>query len=267
VRTFPLVVKNLENSLEKSGSSSESGFTLLEILMSVGILASISVFAITSLSNQLEMRNRLAIINESQHGLHTAMSRIFDDVRHAYVLTKKDLVISGMSQNPVKPRLAGKAEAIWFSTHAIRSFARNSPQSNIGFVRYTVVTDPADSSKKQLLRALDQDFKESIERENVGNTQILVRDLKEFKVTYWNGQDFTPEWDTDSSDTSGRLPKMVKIAMSAFEPLPEDVQQKQDLDPNKNKERKVLSLETIVYLLFSAGQKDVKDPPKEYKWQ
>jgi general secretion pathway protein J len=263
-------VKLLLLVLEKChiSGSNEDGFTLLEIILAVGILSSISVFAITALSNQMEIRNQLSTVNEAQHAVHNAMSKVFDDMRHAYVLSKRDLVISGMGGSPTKPRLVGKPDLVWFSTHAIRSFAANAPESNIGFVRYAVVADPKDSSKKQLIRTLDQQFKESIERENVGVSQILMRDVKDFKITFWNGQDFTPEWDTDSSDAGGKLPKMAKISMATFFPQSEGDIQKQELDPNaQGKERKSLALETIVYLLYSAGQKDVKEASKEYRWQ
>jgi hypothetical protein len=134
-------------------------------------------------------------------------------------------------------------------------------------VRYSLRDDPKESGKKQLMRAVDQTFKESIERNGVGVDQVLIGDVREFKLGFWNGQDFTPEWDTNSSETGGKLPKMVKVKIAAAMPFSDEEKQKQEVDPNRSKEPQILTLETIVYLLYSSGQADVKDPAKEYRWQ
>ena len=257
-----------KHALQKPSSrSAEAGFTLLEIMLSMGILASMSVFAITAISNQLEIRNKLAGTNESQHGLNSAMSHVFEDVRHAYVLSKADSVAANVSSRPVKPGFVGKNETLYFSAQNFNSLAANSPESNLAMVRYYIREDAKDPSKKMLVRVVDTTFKESIERAGVGDEQVLLRDLKDFKVTYWNGQDWAQEWDTNSGDTSGKMPKMVKIKITVNSPLTEDQKQKRELDPNATKEVPTISLESIAYLLYSAGQKDVKEPSKEFKWQ
>lgn len=246
----------------------EDGFTLIELLLSLGILASISIFAITTLSGQVDMRNRLETLNSSQHALNVAMDKIFNDMRHAYVLSKQDAVIGNMSGRAVKPALVFRSAVtgVYFSTQNYRSFIANSPQSNLAFVRYFERQDPKDSSKKQFVRMLDTDMKESIERDGVGQEQLLLTDLSEFKITFWNGADFTSEWDTSSGESNGKLPKMAKIKIGMNMPVSDAEKQRQELNPNAARETQTISLESIVYLLYSVGQTDVKEPSKEYKW-
>ena len=250
----------------QSTLKNQQGFSLLEVVLAVGILASISVFAITALSNQLEIRNRLSYVNEQSHSVHTAMSRIFQDIRHAHVYSKKDQVLSGTSSGPAKGRLSGKSDMIWFSTHSLRSLMADTPQSDVGFVKFVVSDDKNDSSRKQLVRVVDYDMNDSIERGSVGLQQVLVPDINEFSLLYWNGVDFTQEWDSDSSETSGKLPKMIKVKIAANMPLSDSDKQKRELNPNANAEKNVLALETIVYLMYSAGVADVKEPAKEFRW-
>lgn len=249
-------------------AAAQRGFTLLEVLLATGILASISVFAITSISNQMTIRNKLAGINESQHALNAGMTRVFDDVRHAYVLSKSDSVAANVSARPVRPVLYGKGGNLYFSAQNFNSLIAASPQSNIAMVRYYEREDPKDSARKQLVRVVDTDLRESIERAGVGTEQIVVHDLKQWSVLFWNGQDWTPEWDTNSADSSGKLPKMAKISIVANMPLSDEEKQRRELDPAAaQSERPSLKLEAIAYLMFSAGQPDVKEPSKEYKWQ
>ena len=37
----------------------QAGFTLIEIVIAIGILASLSLYAVTALTNQIETRNKL----------------------------------------------------------------------------------------------------------------------------------------------------------------------------------------------------------------
>jgi prepilin-type N-terminal cleavage/methylation domain-containing protein len=241
------------------------GFTLIELLLSLGILSTISVFAISMLSRQFEMRNKLTVLNEAQHQLHVAMERIFSDLRHANILTKQNLLFSGLSGRAVRPMLVGKANTVFFSSYNHRSYVADSPESNLEFVKYFERPSPTESNKKQLVRAFDVEMKESIEREGVGSEQVLIADLSEFKLSYWNGVDFTPEWDTTNGESAGKIPKMVKIRLAMPVLLTESEKQLSELAPTKNAENNVL--ESTVYLLYSAGQAQMREPSKEHRWQ
>lgn len=245
-------------------SGNQKGFTLFEILISVGILASISLFAINSISTQLENRTRLTQLNENQHGAHVAMGRIAQDLTHAFIINRKDVAEAGEAARAVKPFLTHTSQegGLKFMTQGFDSLLANSGESNIAVVKYMLRQDPKDSSKQQLVRVVDTQLKESIDRSGVGVEQVLLSDTKEFRVTYWNGIDFIEGWDTTSGDKANRLPKMARIFLEVFVPLKEG-----EAPPSDKSARKTLALETIVYLLFAYGQNDVQTPLKEYKWK
>ena len=60
---------------------------------------------------------------------------------------------------------------------------------------------------------------------------------------------------------------MVKIKISAFNPLTDAEKQMKELNPTSLREASTISLESISYLLYSAGQANLKEPSKEYRWQ
>jgi prepilin-type N-terminal cleavage/methylation domain-containing protein len=243
------------------------GFTLLEILLSVGILASISVFAITSLSNQIEIRNELGIVNEQQHAIHAGMARIYEDTANAFLLSRTDKIKSGNADKVLGKKFFSKSETTYFTIQNYFSMSAGEPSSNFAQVKYFEKQDEKDPSKKQLIRAFDTNFKENIEQSSVGTPQVLISELKEFKLTFWNGLDFVPEWDSDSSENNGRLPKMVKIKLSAYIGETETKKQLKELLPGSaDAEKKFIQLESIAYIDSTTGVPDVKDPKKEFSW-
>jgi prepilin-type N-terminal cleavage/methylation domain-containing protein len=255
-----------------SRSESESGFTLIEILFAMGILASISVFAIQMISNQMEIRNDISILGDTQHGVHAAMSHLFDDIRHAYIIPKNlagDANAGGRSYTPFFTRkVLGSENFLAFTTQNYRSFVRDSHQSNIAVVRYFIRKDPKDPTKDQLVRRVDTDMAERIDLDGVGIDSVLLKELKEFKVHLWDGEGFQREdWDSTTGTERGTLPKMAKLFISVYLPLSEAAAQKQALEPGRDRERKSISLESIVYLRYTLDQKDPKTPVKDYSWK
>jgi prepilin-type N-terminal cleavage/methylation domain-containing protein len=250
-----------------SNRNSQSGFTLIEIIISVGIIASLSIYAVSAMSNQIETRNRLQQSNEATHSAHSAMMRLTEDLRHAYMIGRPMFVMT-------------EAPRLLFMSQSHQSLIANRPEANIAYVQYLVCPDssaPAkvcksqsdsNSPKKQLVRVTDPSVKKTSDDAMLdGVAQVLVNDLKEFKVTAWNGQEFIKDWNTERSDFGRKLPKMVKVDLSVF--MPEDMARKQFRDENSSAdltERPAMSLSTTVYLLYTNGQPDLKEPKKDLGW-
>jgi hypothetical protein len=61
---------------------------------------------------------------------------------------------------------------------------------------------------------------------------------------------------------------MTRIVLSAFTPELESEKQLRELTPGSaERARDKIQLETIVYLLKSADQTQLKEPSGEYKWR
>lgn len=260
---------------------SQSGFTLLEIIIAIGILASLSLYAVNALSNQIETRNKLQQSNEAIHAAHAAMMRLTDDLRHAYLVVGADEQ-SARSNSDIVGRpmfVMNNVPRLLLMTQSHQSLLANRAESNLAYAQYIVCPDSSapsdvckqsDSSRstKQLVRIVDPTIKKIADDSIVsGVSQVLVNDLKEIKFYAWNGQDFLPEWNTERSDYGRRLPKMAKVELTIF--IPEDPLTKQLREENESsvtKERPTLTLSTIVYLMYSAGQADLKEAKAEPGW-
>jgi type II secretion system protein J len=245
----------------------DSGFTLLEILLAIGILTTISAYTISTLSTQIEHRNRLQVRNAAYHSLHVAMARIYDDLRHVYISSTQG------TSNALKQAFVWRpgGKLTYFTTQNFNSFQADTPQSNLSQVRYSIRDDAKESTRKQLWRTVDTNLTNSIEYDDVGMPQLLVDDLALFKVSFWDGMDWSnaDDWDTTSSTYKDKLPKMAKIRLEAYQPDTEIEKQNKIARgvSDNDAEREKIVLETIVYLLKSDGQQQLKEPGQEYPWR
>jgi hypothetical protein len=195
------------------------------------------------------------------------MTRIYDDIRHAYLPTKKDAVFANVSRRKVKPGLFQKGDSLTFSFQGFVSMAKDSGQSNIAMVRYHQRKAPDNGQITQLLRTVDTNMEQNIEVSDVGSTLVLVPDLKSLKVTWWNGEDFREEWDTEQSDTRATLPKMARIELSIYRSLTEEDKAKLASGELKPEERTVITVESIVYLMYSRSFDQIKTKSNDYTWR
>ncbi len=244
--------------------NNKAGFTLLEIILALSILATIGIITINILSGQIATRQKLADLNTEQHTLDATLNHITQDLQGAYLPDQKIISSLNLPNRPIVPRFYLKNENLIFFTQAFKSFLRDSNQGNQAFIRYTIKPDNDNSRKKQLIRAVDTDLIVSIEQTDVGIAEILIDDLESFKVEFWDGNKFRPEWDSSSGDTQNKMPKMVKIHLSLY-----SIEKPEQLQPeNQIAKRKNFSLDTIVFLSNTQGQKEATAPTwSNYKWE
>lgn len=247
--------------------ANEFGFTLLEIILAISILATIGVLTINILSSQIDTRQKVTDQNSAQHSINMAMQRLYEDLQSAYISDPSNSVVLNLSNRQVVPQFYFRNGNLVFSTQSYKSYIANSNQSNIAFVRYYIQPDPKDSKISQLIRVVDTDMAESIERKDVGLSEVLVSDLKDFSVSFWNGNEYRREWDSTANDTQSKLPKLVKIHLESYFPESDSEKQLKDISDSNQQKRKFIALDTIVYIMSTIGQKDVITPSGDYKWQ
>ncbi|MES2614216.1 MAG: type II secretion system protein GspJ [Bdellovibrionota bacterium] len=240
----------------------QKGFTLLEIILALSILSTIGIITINILSDQIATRQKLGDLNTDAHSLDAALNRISKDLQGAYLPDSKNTSLN-LSYRPVAPQFYLKQENLIFFTFAFQSYISGSNQSNQAFVRYYTDTNPNDSSKRILYRVVDTDLVDSIEGNDIGLSQILLDDVESFHVEFWDGNKYVTDWDTQANDTQNKLPKLVKVHLSAY-----SVENKGQAQlNNKDWKKKINTLDSIVYLINAQGQQEANKPTwAEYKW-
>jgi type II secretion system protein J len=189
------------------------GFTLLEVLVSVAILAIIMAAVYSAYTSNVE-----AIQIARENGQVQQMARIVLDQM------SKDLE-SAISELPVPSEnvqlgLIGKTEEgdgrrldrIDFTTLTHLALNDQDPSTDLCEVGYRVVQDTEQQDILVLMRrdegSPDQDFTEG------GNIQEMARNVLEFKITYQNSRgEELDSWNSEESDAASRLPVLIKVRL------------------------------------------------------
>jgi general secretion pathway protein J len=244
-------------------SQKQLGFSLLEIILALSILGTIGIMTINILSDQIATRQKLSELNTDQHSLNAALNRISQDLQSAYISNPQYNSSLNLANRTNIPKFVSNDNKLSFFTMSFLSILNGSNQSNQAFVKYFTQIDPNDINKKQLIRTVDTDFVDDIDQDNVGSTQVLLDNISEFTVSFWNGSDYQNNWDSKSSDTMNKLPKLVKIHLATFAS-----ERRSQIQTKQNTEKTIYSLDTIVFLNNTQEQKEVQTPSwSDFKWQ
>lgn len=233
------VIKNLK---------SQSGFTLIEIVLSIALLTTIIMITTNLLSSELKLRQNII----SRYPFDRIIARISEDISGAFTIledpTNKQINFVYSNANN---------GSLLFSVVNYLSLIADTKESNIARIGYIIENN---EDKKQLVRIVDtkMDDWKYIPQSGVGTRSVLVDNIKELTFSFWKNEKFVDEWDSTSNE-AGKMPKMVKINLTLY--LPNNGQ-KPATQSNE------LALEEIVYVRNANYKPSADDlEPEDYSWQ
>ncbi len=186
------------------------GFTLIEVLISVGMLGLIGALLMTSFNSSLDMRDRVEGQSDRYHEVSQAMGRMVREISMAYV----SLNISP-SYPVVETKFRGLRSELAFSAFGHVIYQENARESDQRELAYFIGKDDK-TGKPALMRKervnLGRKFGEN------GKTQVLCRDVTELKFEYWNDsrKSWDTEWRIETLPTQDHLPSRVRITFKAI---------------------------------------------------
>lgn len=197
-----------------------AGFTLVEVVVAVSILALIGTVTFITLSNSLKTRDVLEAEDRVNQSARIAMSRIRRDFSLAY-LTKNTAAV-----NSYRTIFVGQddntADVAWFAALSHQRRVRDSRESDQTEITYWTVDDPDADRALVLLRReaprIDQ------EPEKDGSIAPVAYGVRAFDLQYLDHQtaEWKKEWDTTGSETPNRLPRAVRVTLTMIAPDPDD---------------------------------------------
>lgn len=193
------------------------GFTLIEMMVSLAILASIGAVLYRSMSTSFSAKAWVSEVNDRYHEGRQVMNRITRELRMAFLLF--EVPEQMREENPaVLTRFQGEEDTIHFATTAhlrLQANARESDQAEIGYFLKRSDRD-SDYRGKTLFRRESRRVDDRFDKG--GTIWPVVDGVKEFKLEYWDetkaiGDDaWQSSWDTESDDND-LLPSRVRITL------------------------------------------------------
>ncbi len=205
------------------------GMTMIEVMISVALLAAVMAFAWSSFSTASRNTERMQDINERLHGVEQAVNRIVRDMSTAF------MTVHGIDESQTEERyktgFLGTNDRVDFTSMGyVRMFRdeKVGDQSEISYFLKEMRNDEGEY-EQYLVRREQAPINDEFEK---GGTIIPLLDhVRTFKLQYWDdskadrtvGDDgWIDEWDTETTEFEKRLPSRVKIEIEIDDPLGSD---------------------------------------------
>lgn len=205
--------------------ANSSGFTLIEIIIAISILAAMTMTMTEVTSGIMTSRERAKLRAESSHGLSIAATKLMDDLRQAFQAMPKFQNMGGYYLSGFK----GDSASMNFSTMSNIHFVKNNKDTDQIVVGYSLVS--GQGGDFNLVRRQTDYLGDDIEVG--GRSFVLLENVKEFRLEYYDAgkESWVADWDTSSISAAGKLPQIVKITMVVYgESVTEDEGDRKEYD-------------------------------------
>lgn len=203
-------------------TNKNSAFTLIEVIMSVGILVVLSIAASNLMRNSFDIRFSLSESAGATQRANTALIRLSDDLQHLFFISEDDT--ERMTNNRVGKTFFKvdkfQSDRLYFTTMSYRPLLKNAKESEVVFVKYEVKEDPTNPGVSNLYRGHSAIIPDDVDDEIP--MQILAKNIKAVTVQLWDGERWLDDrWDSTQGDKVNKLPHMIQISLEAWVGEPE----------------------------------------------
>lgn len=197
--------------------ASQRGMTLLEILVSMAILALVSTLIYGAFDGMNRSRNGIARIDERYHQGRQAISRMSRELQAAFLsFHQPQLQTAALRQTLFLGTDSGSSDRVDFTSFSHKRLQRNVHESDQNEVSYFMARDPERSDKYDLVRREQKEI--DLDATKGGVIQVLCEDVTAFDVQYLEpfNDTWQDSWDSSQSSstyTFNRLPLQVRIRL------------------------------------------------------
>ncbi len=190
------------------------GFTLLEVMIAVAVLAMIGALTWKSFDGAYDLKQRIEKAEDRDQTMRGALDRISREVSMAFLSEHYDT--RRFRERPTFFRLKdGRQEAsLTFTSFAHQRLHVDAKESDQAVFDYRLDRD--ENGKTSLFRRVKPQIDEEPDRG--GARAVLAEDVLRFSVQAWDPKDreWRDEWDSSSPQRTGGtlLPPRVRIAIT-----------------------------------------------------
>lgn len=193
----------------------QRGFTIIEVLISIAILATISALLWSSFSQTVKVKQKVEAIEDRTTQVRTAVGRVARDLAMAYISDHEDPTISERRTQFVGRSRGGGVDQLLFSYMGHQRLYRDAAESETALVSYYGAPDPLDRRKVNLMRRETRRLQAVDPKQIAGESYILCEDVVRLKLSYYDRlkKQWRDEWSTLSADGEQYLPWRVRIEL------------------------------------------------------
>lgn len=196
-------------------SWSTRGFTLIEVMTALGILAVLTALVWGSFAPTWEAKQVVQEQADHYHGIRLALGRMTREVSMAFLSNNYDRVHHRERPTHFVSEDSGTRDKLRFTTLAHDRLYQGAKESDQAVVEYRLDNDPDDRQKMAIIRRVKPIIDEDPDRG--GTEAVLATGVEGLDIDFWDPDenDWVREWDTYELGQNERLPERARITILA----------------------------------------------------
>lgn len=191
---------------------SDAGFTLIEVMLSMAILASMAALVWSSFSLTSRGRRRAEEISDRYHQIRLAMNRMSREISMAF-LSKNQLFNQIVPRTLFVSERNSRVDQLTFSALSHVRIEENAKESDQCVIRYFSARDPENSGQTNLMRREEKRLGGQRPGEE-GPAYVMLEDVESLHFEFYDARQdqWRERWTTRAADGQpDRLPTKVRI--------------------------------------------------------
>jgi general secretion pathway protein J len=218
-------MRNARQKPDFAKTPSGGGFTLMELLIAIGISGMITVLVYGSFARTFDTREFVLQGQERFHTVRVALERMSREISMTFVYDCRELdTPTGERRHKTifKVEREGKVDRMVFSSFSHLRLFKDANESDQNVLSYYSEGDPEDSSITNLVRR--EKTRIDGEPEEGGETLVLCPDIESLHFKLWDEEkeDWVEEWDCSQIERLNRLPNLVRITLTVIDEYKEE---------------------------------------------
>ena len=205
--------------------TSQKGFTLVEVMIALTLLAVVAIGTQQALSTSFEIKEIVTAKNERHHEARQIMSRMSRELRMAFI--RAEVPQQFREEKPaVLTRFLGEEDEVTFASTSHLRIRPNTRESDQCELAYFLKSDSDSPYRGKTLYRRESTILDDKPKRG-GHIWPVAQGVKNFRVEYWDdskeiGDDaWTRTWDSHEDENAPLLPKRVRVTLE-LEVLDED---------------------------------------------
>lgn len=211
-------------------STQRHGFTLLEVMVAVTILAGMALVMFGASSMMVDNKDVVEHRDERNHSVSFALNKMAEDLHSAFFIKSANLL---GTQFEGEISFEGREDRLDFTSFTHLRYIKNAKETDMAEVSYYLVNDPEEVDRRVLMRR--EATQVDKEPQLGGRAYPLLKGVRSVRFQYLpeESDEYKGEWDTKSVSSGNKLPRAVKITLEVYMPEEEEPRTYSTLAPLK----------------------------------
>lgn len=195
----------------------------MEVMIASAVMVIMMALAWRTISNTSTSKKTFEKYEERNHEIRMAMGRVVADFEHAYLSMNEDNLAS--HRRTMFVAKGGRIPDVRFSTMGHRVLWADANESEQTVIQYLSRNSPDKPGATDWVRREQRRESNEPPDDLPSEYDVLLTDVKELKLEYWNWKnlEWQDTWDSTQSDgQKGMLPSRVRITVTTQDPAGND---------------------------------------------